>query len=127
MIYGIGTDIIAIARIAALWERYGEAFAKRILAADEWPSFKTQVKPVRFLAKRFAAKEALAKATGTGLRHPVSLHNISVAHDAAGRPHLCFAPELAAWLTQQGICRQHLSISDEKDIATAFVVLEQSV
>ena len=127
MIYGIGTDIIAIARIAALWERYGEAFAKRILAADEWPSFEAQVKPVRFLAKRFAAKEALAKATGTGLRHPVSWHNISVAHDSAGRPQLRFSPDLAAWLAQQGICRQHLSISDEKDMATAFVVLEQSV
>lgn len=125
MIYGIGTDIVATGRVAALLERYGETFARRILAEDEWKSFKAAAFPARFLAKRFAAKEAFAKAAGTGLRHPVTLRNISISHNSLGRPELRFQPPLAQWLGEQGIRSQHLSISDEKELATAFVVLEQ--
>lgn len=124
MIYGIGTDIVAMGRVAALLERYGEAFARRILAEDEWESFTATAFQARFLAKRFAAKEAFAKAAGTGLRHPVTLRNISVGHNALGRPELRFQPPLAEWLGEQGIRNQHLSISDEKELAAAFVVLE---
>ena len=125
MIYGIGTDIVATARIAQILERYGDAFAGRILAPDEWHSFKSSGTPARFLAKRFAAKEAFAKAAGTGLRTPVTLRNISVGHNDLGRPEFHFQPALSAWLVQQGISAQHLSVSDEKDMAAAFVVLER--
>lgn len=125
MIYGIGTDIVATARIAQILERYGDAFAGRILAPDEWASFQSSGAPARFLAKRFAAKEAFAKAAGTGLRTPVTLRNISVGHDDLGRPELHFQPALSAWLVQQGVRAQHLSVSDEKDMAAAFVVLER--
>jgi holo-[acyl-carrier protein] synthase len=125
VIYGIGTDIVATARIAQILERYGDAFAGRILAPDEWLSFQSSNAPARFLAKRFAAKEAFAKAAGTGLRTPVTLRNISVGHNALGRPELHFQPALSAWLVQQGIRAQHLSLSDEKDLAAAFVVLER--
>ena len=124
MIYGIGTDIVASSRMAPLLERYGDHFARRILAYDEWEGFKTSTFPARFLAKRFAAKEAFAKAAGTGLRAPVTLRNIAVGHDVAGKPELHFAPLLAAWLAERGVTRQHLSISDEKELAAAFVVLE---
>ena len=125
MIYGIGTDIVATARIAQILERYGDAFAERILAPDEWPSFKSSGTPARFLAKRFAAQEAFAKAAGTGLRAPVTLRNISIGHDPLGRPELHFQPALSAWLAQQGIRAQHLSVSDERELAAAFVVLER--
>jgi holo-[acyl-carrier protein] synthase len=125
VIYGIGTDIVATARIADILARYGDAFARRILAADEWPAYKSSNSPARFLAKRFAAKEAFAKAAGTGLRHPVSLGNISIGHDALGRPELRFQPALSAWLAGQGITGQHLSVSDERELAAAFVVLER--
>ncbi len=124
MILGIGTDIVATARIAAACERHGAAFAARILTARELAEYAEQTHPARFLAKRFAAKEAFAKATGQGLRHPVSLHNLSVGHDAQGKPVFEFAAELGIYLRDKGISRHHLSISDEHEHAVAFVILE---
>ena len=124
MIYGIGTDIVAVPRIAALHERYGDALARRILTAGEWAAYATHAQPVRFLAKRFAAKEAFAKAVGTGIREPVSLRFIGVAHDEWGKPMFACAPELAAWLAERGIERVHLSVSDEKEQVVAFAVAE---
>ncbi len=124
MILGIGTDIISVTRIADALARHGEPFAARILAPEELEEFSAQVHPARFLAKRFAAKEAFAKATGQGLRHPVTLHNIRVAHDALGKPELACSAELSAYLAQRGVRRQHLSISDEHEHAVAFVILE---
>ncbi len=125
MIYGIGTDIVAVARIEALYHRYGEGFADRILATDEQPDYRINHFPSRFLAKRFAAKEALSKALGTGLRYPVSLRNISIIHDEYGKPAFHFAVALAQWLSQHGVRCCHLSVSDEKETACAFVVLEK--
>lgn len=124
MIFGIGTDIVSVARIEAAMERHGDAFARRILSQQECTEFSTRVHPARFLAKRFAAKEAFAKATGHGLRHPVSLHRITVSHDELGKPIFQFDVELAALLQQLGITRHYLSISDEQDTAVAFVILE---
>ena len=125
MIFGIGTDIVAIARIEAAIERHGAAFAERILSAQELAEYGTQANPARFLSKRFAAKEAFSKATGQGLRHPVSLHRITVTNDELGKPDFLFDAELAEYLQQLGVTRHHLSISDEKDVAVAFVVLEK--
>lgn len=125
MIYGIGTDIVAIKRIEAALARFGDRFAMRVLALEERESFRASEHPARFLAKRFAAKEAFAKAIGTGLRHPVTLHGIHVLHDALGRPELGFDPGLAEALQARGIRGHHLSISDEKEMAVAFVVLER--
>ncbi len=125
MIYGIGTDIVATSRIAAVWERHGEAFARRILAPQEWAGFAEASQPARFLAKRFAAKEAFAKALGTGIRAPASWHNIRVTHDALGKPMLDFGLELAAFMDFHAIRSHHLSISDEKEMAAAFVILER--
>jgi len=125
MIYGIGTDIVAVARIDGLRQRYGDGFAGRILATDELADYRANRFPARFLAKRFAAKEALSKALGTGLRYPVSLRNISVTHDERGKPAFRFAVALAQWLAQQGVRCCHLSVSDEKETACAVVVLEK--
>jgi holo-[acyl-carrier protein] synthase len=124
VIYGIGTDIVSTARIAAAWERHGEAFARRILALEEWERFAADRNPARFLAKRFAAKEAFAKALGTGIRPPANWHNIRVGHDALGKPMLDFAPELADFLNCHTIRGHHLTISDERELAAAFVILE---
>lgn len=124
MIFGIGTDIVNVARIDAACNRHGEAFAARILSNSELAEYASQVHQARFLSKRFAAKEAFAKATGHGLRHPVSLKRITVTHDELGKPMFQFDDELAAYLQQIGIARHHLSISDERDSAVAFVILE---
>jgi holo-[acyl-carrier protein] synthase len=124
MIFGIGTDIVEVSRIEDSLARFGEHFAQRILTEREWQAFELTQTKARFLAKRFAAKEAFAKALGTGLRVPATFQNIGVAHDDLGKPVLDLAPELQTLLDQRGIRFQHLSISDEKALAVAFVVLE---
>ena len=124
MIFGIGTDIVAYARIEQMHARYGARLAERLLSERELPEFRDHPNQARLLAKRFAAKEAFAKAVGSGLRHPVSLCRISVTHDGLGKPVLQFDEELRIYLAQLGINGHHLSISDERDMIVAFVVLE---
>lgn len=124
MIFGIGTDVVEVARIEAMWARYGERFAKRILAEFELPALAIHPAPARMLAKRFAAKEAFAKAVGSGMRHPVTFQRVGVTHDGLGKPILQFDGELRLYLAQLGIASHHLSISDERDMVVAFVVLE---
>lgn len=124
MIFGIGTDIVEYARIETMWARYGVRFAERVLSEREFPVFKSSSHAARFLAKRFAAKEAFAKAVGSGLRDPVSLRRISITHDGLGKPVLQFDEVLRTHLAQLGISAHHLSISDERNMIVAFVVLE---
>lgn len=124
MILGVGTDIAAVARLQGLYERHGEAALTRILAASERVAFERAPDKGRFLAKRFAAKEALAKALGTGLRPPALLPNIAIEHDALGKPAFAYGPELTALMAERGAVA-HLSISDEREHAVAFVVLER--
>ncbi|MDR0529778.1 MAG: holo-ACP synthase [Zoogloeaceae bacterium] len=146
MIYGIGTDIVAVKRLIALWRRHGALAAGKILTKDEQTDFfalfprvpvsesgaaeeeklarRENEKAGRFLARRWAAKEAFAKALGTGILTPASLSNIGVAHNAAGAPTFAFAPELAGKLAQMGISASFLSLSDEREYAVAFAVLE---
>lgn len=126
MIYGIGTDIVEYARIEALWARYGRRFAERLLSGQELPELGAHTDPARFLAKRFAAKEAFAKAVGSGMRYPVTLCRIGVMHDGLGKPVLQFDETLRAYLAQLGVSGHHLSISDERDMIVAFVVLESN-
>lgn len=123
MIAGVGTDIAAVARLGKLYERHGERALGKLLAPSERPDFVKAKDPARFLAKRFAAKEAFGKALGIGVAAPATLPNIAVVHDALGKPFFDYAPELAAHLAERGL-RAHLSISDEQEFAVAFVVLE---
>ncbi len=125
MIYGIGTDLVEPSRIARLLEKYGERFAKRLLTDEEWPEYMKSSQPAMFLAKRFAAKEALSKAIGTGMRYPVSLNHIGITHDHLGKPYFTFHPALSTLVKNEGITSHHLSISDELNLACAFVILEK--
>ena len=125
MIFGIGTDIVAIARLRGMWERHGDKALEKLLAPQEMDDFARAVDKGRFLAKRFAAKEAFSKALGTGVRHPATLPAIAVAHDALGKPGFQFDGELACCLESQGLSA-HLSISDEADYAIAYVILEKA-
>lgn len=124
MIYGIGADIVNVARIRRNLERYGDRFARRILTNDELADFKRAVKPAHFLARRFAAKEAAAKAMGTGFVDGLALRHIGVAHDARGKPTLVFGERAATFMRTAGIQAAHVSLSDEEDHAVAFVTLE---
>ena len=125
MISGIGIDIVNVSRIDRLLRQYGDQFATRILAEAERPQFAASARPVWFLANRFAAKEALSKALGTGLRYPVTLHAISVFSDSLGKPAFGFHGALPDYLASRGVARHHLSLSHEKGMACAVVVLEQ--
>ena len=125
-IFGIGTDIVAIARITADLERFGARFAAKILADAELEAFRASSRPDNLLAKRFAAKEATVKAFGTGLREGISLRDIRVVHDHRGKPGLEFGGAARAFADAQGITAAHLSLSDEQDYAIAFVVLSCS-
>ena len=123
MIAGIGTDIVAIARVRASLDRHGAAFAERILAASEMTEYAQVHDQARFLAKRFAAKEAFSKAFGTGIRAPATFHAIAVTHDDLGKPLYLLAGALAAEMEQRG-WKSHLSISDEKETVVAFALIE---
>ncbi len=125
MIVGIGTDLIAIERIERVWRRHGERLCAHILSPDELAEFPDVLDPPRWLAKRWAAKEAFAKAAGTGMRAPLKWAGITIVHDGLGRPDIVLAPFIQHWLHRRGIDACHLSISDERDIACAFVVLEK--
>ena len=124
MIFGIGADVVEVSRVAKLLERYGERFARRVLTPNEWEGFRVSPNREVFLASRFAAKEAYAKAFGTGLRAPVLLTSIGVTHDASGRPLLQLGPELQALSDDRGVSGQHITLTHERSIACAVVVLE---
>ena len=123
MISGVGTDIAAVARIGRLYERHRERALEKLLAPAEMADFAKTRDPARFLAKRFAAKEALGKALGIGVAAPATLPNIAIVHDTLGKPAFGYAPALAQYLAERHLVA-HLSISDEAEYAVAFVVLE---
>lgn len=125
MIFGIGTDIVTISRLQGLWERHAEKALEKVLAPQELAEFDAASDKGRFLAKRFAAKEAFAKALGTGVRPPALLPAIAVTHDALGKPFFSFALPLAEKMNNEGLTA-HLSISDEADLAIAYVILEKT-
>jgi holo-[acyl-carrier protein] synthase len=126
MIAGIGTDLVDVERMKGVLQRHPELAARRILTVAERVDFGASADPARFLAKRFAVKEAFAKALGTGIRAPVLLTSIGVGHDEAGRPLLVLSSELAAYVAARGIGACHVSISDERTHALAFVVVERN-
>lgn len=124
MIFGIGADIVRVARMQKSLDRYGEKFAQRILTNRELEEYVQDAHKAHFLAKRFAAKEAAAKAMGTGFQNGVQLKQISVCHTEHGKPLLEFSGFAASFMDQHKILHAHLSLTDEKDNAVAFVVLE---
>ena len=124
MIYGIGCDIVEIKRLEEDLARFGPEFAQKILHAVELKEFAKAKHPAVFLAKRFAAKEAAVKALGTGLRRGITLPQIATLHGDHGRPELAFHDEAKSLIEKENIYCSHISISDEKAYAMAFVVLE---
>lgn len=121
MIFGIGTDIVSVGRIRDALERHGERFARRILADSELEAYRRATHPENFLAKRFAAKEAAAKAFGTGFRDGLNMRDIAVVNDKKGKPELQFSGRASVLSDELGVGRHYLSLSDEREHAIAFV------
>ena len=126
MIFGIGTDIVSVSRMESALQRHGVRFAERILAATELQEYHQSGKPAQFLAKRFAAKEAAAKAFGTGFRNGLVMRDFIIAHDDLGKPLLQFSGPAEKFCREQGVGESFISISDEKEHAVAFVTLLKS-
>jgi holo-[acyl-carrier protein] synthase len=131
VIIGIGTDVVVIARMRALYDRWGDRLVHRILGEQERQVFQARLgrgqaglsRAVSYLAKRFAAKEAVGKALGCGLSSPMSLHSLQVLNNAAGAPQAVAQKGLASYLAERGLV-VHISVSDEQDLAQAFAIVE---
>jgi holo-[acyl-carrier protein] synthase len=119
----VGTDILRVARIEAVVERQGRRFVQRILTESEQQEYACSKQANRLLAKRFAAKEAVAKALGTGIGRGVSWQDICVEHDAAGAPSVRLSGGALAAARARGGARVELSLADELDYVVAFAVL----
>ncbi|WP_269533357.1 holo-ACP synthase [Chitinimonas sp. BJYL2] len=124
MIYGIGTDLIDIDRMAAAYARHGDRLVARLLAPAEREQLDSAKDKPRYLAKRWAAKEAFGKALGTAIRPPVTLAGLCIEHDVAGKPGIKVDTAIAHYMNERGITGVHLSLSDERGAVVAFVVLE---
>lgn len=129
MIYGIGTDIMKIDRIAAALERHGDRFAERILGFEELEKYhrrkaKVAARGLRFLATRFAAKEAFSKAIGLGIRMPMTWRSAQILNAPSGKPIVVTSGKLAEYMELNGLTAQ-VSITDEVEYAVAFVIVEK--
>ena len=124
MIFGIGTDIVEVKRIRDLDSL--EKFADKILSLNELEVFKSQIdeKKVTFLAKQFAAKEAVSKALGTGIGTDIRFNQIEILRNSDGKPYLNHVGMITTIFNNLGITKTHVSLSDEKKYVLAFVILE---
>ena len=123
MTIAIGTDIVEIQRIASALERQGDKFVQRILTESEMAEYQARGNSVAFLAKRFAAKEAIAKALGTGIGRGISFQHMIVSNNSEGAPQVELQANAAERLKQLGGTNVLLSLSDEKNTALAYVVI----
>lgn len=124
MIYGVGTDIVEMSRMQATWDRFGEAFARRILMDQEMELFRTTKSPVRFLAMRFAGKEAAVKAIGTGFAHGVWLRDVGITNNEWGRPLIIWSERGQRVCDKLGVGSGHVSLTDDAGLVLAFAVVE---
>lgn len=127
-IYGIGTDVVQLSRVAAVMTRTNGRFAQKVLGPDELRVYharkaRSEARGLAFLATRFSAKEAFSKAIGLGMHWPMTWRALQTLNEASGQPFLKASGELADWLAERGITAR-VTISDERDYAVSFVIAE---
>ena len=123
MIFGIGTDVVQLSRIEATWARHGEHFVQRLLLPEEERAFRNYKRPARFLAMRFAAKEAIVKALGTGFAHGIWIRDVGVAPNAWGRPEVIWSERGRRRRDELGAGEGHVTLTDEAGLVVAVAVL----
>ncbi len=126
MIFGVGVDIVELERVKATYDRFGERFAQRILMDEEMELFRRSSRPVRFLAMRFAGKEAVVKAMGTGFAHGVWLRDVGISNNDWGRPLVIWSPRGRRVCDRLGIGDGHVSLTDDAGLIMAFAVVEKA-
>ena len=124
MIYGVGTDIVNIERVKKILSKNRDGFVKRVLSEHEQALFANKADSAAYCAKRFAAKEAFAKALGSGIGRVVSFQDLTVRSNENGKPYFIPSEKLRQYLIEKNIAQAYLGISDETKNAIAFVVLE---
>lgn len=129
MIFGIGTDVCDVRRIRSAWQRRGPRFAQKVLGPAELAVFsgrlaRVEARGIAYLATRFSAKEAFCKAVGLGLHAPMSWRACEILNRPSGQPEIRLHGELARWFDDRRL-RASVSLSDESDYATSFVVVER--
>ncbi|MBT8100268.1 MAG: holo-ACP synthase [Gammaproteobacteria bacterium] len=127
MIFGVGTDVVEMSRIQSTYDRFGEHFVKRILMPEELTLFRQSKTPVRFLAMRFAGKEATVKAMGTGFRHGIWVRDVGITNNDWGRPLIIFSERGQGVCERLGIGAGHVSLTDDAGLVIAFAVVETAV
>ena len=123
MIFGVGTDIVELVRVQQTYERFGERFVERLLMPEERERFEASRQPVRFLAMRFAGKEAAVKAMGTGFRHGMWIRDVGILNNDWGRPYLIFSERGRAVCERLGVGEGHVSLTDDAGLVVAFAVV----
>ncbi len=123
MVFGVGTDIVQISRIEMTWQRFGERFADRLLLDEERELFATSKHPVRFLSMRFAVKEAVVKAMGTGFAHGMWVRDVGMVPNNWGQPQIIYSARGRRMCERLGIGRGHVSVTDEAGLIVAVAVL----
>jgi len=124
MIFGVGTDVVQLTRIQATYNRFGEHFVRRLLMARELKLFERSKDPVRFLAMRFAGKEATVKAMGTGFAHGVWIRDVGIDSNDWGRPLVIWSERGRGVCERLGIGNAHVSLTDDAGLVIAFSVVE---
>lgn len=123
MIFGIGTDVVQLERVRLVHEKFGDRFVQRLLLPAELEAFGRQQRPVRFLAMRFAAKEAIVKAMGTGFAHGMWIRDTGVVSNALGKPEIVWSERGRRVCEQLGIGEGHVTLTDEAGLVVAVAVL----
>ncbi len=123
MIFGVGTDILELSRVQETYNRFGEHFVERLLMDEEREQFARNKRPVRFLAMRFAAKEATVKAMGTGFRHGIWIRDVGIVNNDRGRPEIIWSARGKGVCEELGIGGGHVSLSDDAGLILAFAVV----
>lgn len=126
MVFGVGTDIVQIQRIDDAWNRFGEHFSSRLLLDDEQSLFETTKRPVRFLAMRFAIKESVVKAMGTGFANGMWIRDVGMVPNKLGQPQIIYSDRGKAVCRRLGIGDGHVSVTDEAGLVVAMAVLMKS-
>jgi holo-[acyl-carrier protein] synthase len=126
VIFGIGTDIVELSRVQGTYDRFGDHFVNRLLMDEERELFDRSKMPVRFLAMRFAAKEATVKAMGTGFAHGVWIRDVGIVNNAWGRPEIIWSDRGQKVCDELGIGDGHVSLTDDAGLVVAFAVVMQA-
>lgn len=123
MIFGIGTDVVRLDRVERAYQRFGDRFTGHLLLPAEHDQFRMTRRKARFLAMRFAAKEAIVKAMGTGFRHGMWIRDAGVVQNDWGRPEVIWSERGAAMRDRLGIGEGHITLTDEAGLVVAVAVL----